>query len=48
MCEGKEEEREKKNNNKIKIFTFDFLDYEKDQWNSRSTFYIRITKAFHL
>ena len=44
MCEGKEgrkkeskkERRRKKN--EIEIFTFNFLDCEKDKWNSGSIF----------
>ena len=47
MREGKEEER-KKEEEQIEIFTFDFLDFEKDSWNSGSIFYvyIRIAKGF--
>ena len=46
MLEGKEEERKKKEN--IETFTFDFLNCEENEWNSGSTFYIRIAKGFHL
>ena len=39
--EKKKEERK----NKIEIFAFDFLDYEKS-WDSGAIFYIRTTKGF--
>ena len=47
MFDGKEEKKKKKNN-KIKIFTFDFLDCEEKSWDSVAVFYIRIAKGFHL
>ena len=41
MCKGKKERK------KVEIFTFDFLDWEKDWWNSGSMFYIRIANQYH-
>ena len=32
----------RKKKKKIKIFTFNFLDCEKDKWNSRSISYTRV------
>ena len=34
--------------NKIETFYIDFLNCEKDEWNSGSIFYISIAKRFHL
>ena len=31
--------------NKIEIFTFDYLGFEKGQWNSGGRFYNRIAKG---
>ena len=38
----------KKKKNKIEPFTFDFLNSEKNLWNSWGKFYIRIVKGFRL
>ena len=45
MCVNKSKIERK---SKIENFLFDFLDCEKDQWNSGSIFYIRTTKVFCL
>ena len=44
MSKKKEEERR----TKIDICTFDFLNCEKEKWNSGIVLYIRIAKGFHL
>ena len=44
----KKKERRRRKNNKMKIFTFDFLDSEEKQLNSGAIFYIRIAKGFLL
>ena len=47
MFDGKEErKKERKKNNKIKIFMFDFLDCEEKSWDSGTTFDIRIAQGF--
>ena len=42
------EKKERKKKEQIEIFMFDFLNIEKDWWNSGSMFYIRIAKAIHV
>ena len=41
-------ERKERKKTKIEIYKFDFVDCEKDQWNTGSIFYIRIPKGFYL
>ena len=45
MLDGKEESKKK---NKVKIFTFDFLDCDEKSWDSGAIFYIRIANGFPL
>ena len=44
----REKKKERKKNDKIKIFVCDFLDCEEKDWNCEAIFYIRIAKGFHL
>ena len=53
MNGGKEERKKKERERRKKertnhIFTFKFLECEKDSLNSVTIFYIRIAKGFHL